>query len=80
MLGSFCKLRVWQLLSLHQFQKRVAEKKLIIPVVKAMLQFIQIGVQMRKSAWALIDKVVPELVEEDPEFQRLQDSLKPKTP
>jgi hypothetical protein len=31
-----------------------------------MLQLIQIGVQMRKSAWALIDKVVPELVKEDP--------------
>ena len=29
---------------------------------------------------ALIDKVVPELVKEDPEFQRLQASLKPKTP
>ena len=28
---------------------------------------------------ALIDKVVPQLVKEDPEFQRLQDSLKPKT-
>jgi NTE family protein len=28
---------------------------------------------------ALIDKVVPELVKEDPEFQRLQVSLKPKT-
>ena len=28
---------------------------------------------------ALIDKVVPELVKEDPEFQRLQASLKPKT-
>ena len=28
---------------------------------------------------ALIDKVVPELVKEDPEFQRLQESLKPKT-
>lgn len=27
---------------------------------------------------ALIDKVVPELVKEDPEFQRLQESLKPK--
>jgi NTE family protein len=29
---------------------------------------------------ALIDKVVPELVREDPEFQRLQASLGPKTP
>jgi NTE family protein len=29
---------------------------------------------------ALIDKVVPELVKEDPEFQRLQASLGPKTP
>lgn len=29
---------------------------------------------------ALIDKVVPQLVKEDPEFQRLQESLKPKTP
>jgi hypothetical protein len=28
---------------------------------------------------ALIDKVVPDLVKEDPEFQRLQESLKPKT-
>ena len=27
---------------------------------------------------ALIDKVVPELVKEDPEFQRLQESVKPK--
>lgn len=29
---------------------------------------------------ALIDKVVPELVKEDPQFKRLQESLKPKTP
>ena len=29
---------------------------------------------------ALIDQVVPDLVKEDPEFQRLQESLKPKAP
>jgi hypothetical protein len=48
-LSSLCclrKLRIWQLLRLNQFQERVTKKELITAVVKAMLQLIQIGVQM----------------------------------
>jgi hypothetical protein len=45
-LRSLSEFRVWQLLSLHQFQERIAKEELIIAIVKPMLQLIQIGVQM----------------------------------
>ena len=45
-LCSFREFRTWQLLSLHQFQQRIAKEELIIAIVKPMLQLIQIGVHM----------------------------------
>ena len=40
------KLCVWQLLSTYQLQQSVAKQELIISIIKSMLQFIEIGVQM----------------------------------
>jgi hypothetical protein len=45
-LRSLREFRIWQLLGLYQFQKRVAEQERIFSIVKPMLQFIQIGVEM----------------------------------
>jgi hypothetical protein len=45
-LSSFRKLRIWQLFRLYELQQRVPKQKLIISVVKTMLQFVQIGVEM----------------------------------
>gem|GEM_PF-6762836 len=36
-LGRFREFGVWQLLSLHQFQKRIAKQEFIVPIVKPML-------------------------------------------
>ena len=49
----FGEFRVWQLLSLHQFQERIAEQKFVVPIVKAMFQFIQIGVQMLRGKFVI---------------------------
>jgi hypothetical protein len=45
-LSSLGKFRVWQLLSFYQFQERIPKKKLIAAIVKPMLQFIQICIQL----------------------------------
>jgi hypothetical protein len=40
------QLPIRELLRLNQFQKRIAEKEFIAPIVKPMFKVIQIGVQM----------------------------------
>jgi len=49
------------------------------PELKRQAMALPTSFKLNAEQLALIDKVVPELVKEDPEFQRLQDSLKPKT-
>jgi hypothetical protein len=52
--GGLCRLgefRIWQLLSLHQFQERIAEQELIIAILKPMLQLIQIRPDASLRAW-----------------------------
>jgi hypothetical protein len=48
-LSSLSKLPIWQLLSRYQLQQRIPKQELILAVVKAMLQFVQISVQMLKA-------------------------------
>jgi hypothetical protein len=43
-----CEFRVWQLLSLHQLQECIPKQVLIVSIIKAMFQFVQIGVQMSR--------------------------------
>gem|GEM_PF-3602360 len=39
-LSSFREFRVWQLLSLYQFQERIAEQEFVVPIVKPMLKLV----------------------------------------
>jgi hypothetical protein len=48
-LSSLSKLPIWQVLSRYQLQQRIPKQELILAVVKAMLQFVQISVQMLKA-------------------------------
>jgi predicted acylesterase/phospholipase RssA len=50
------------------------------PELKRQAMALPTSFKLSPDQLALIAKVVPELVKEDPEFQRLQASLKPKTP
>jgi hypothetical protein len=49
------------------------------PELKRQAMALPTSFKLNAEQLALIDKVVLELVKEDPEFQRLQQSLKPKT-
>ena len=48
------------------------------PELRRQAMALPTSFKLNSEQLALIDKVVPELVKEDPEFQRLQASLKPK--
>src|SRR5881392_2720786 len=43
---SLSQFRVWQLLCLHELQECIAKQKLIMTIVKTVLQLIKVGVQM----------------------------------
>ena len=44
--GFLNQILIWQLCSIHQLGERIPENVFVLPIVKPMLQFIQIGVQM----------------------------------
>ena len=48
------------------------------PELRRQAMALPTSFKLNAEQLALIDKVVPELVKEDPEFQRLQESLRPK--
>jgi predicted acylesterase/phospholipase RssA len=50
------------------------------PELRRQAMALPTSFKLNSEQLALIDKVVPELVKDDPEFQRLQASLRPKAP
>src|SRR5205823_8543960 len=45
-LGSFYQFRIWKLRRINQFRESVPENVFVLPIVEAVLQFVQVGVEM----------------------------------